>query len=79
MSTVTVVGLGVGLEDLTESHREAIQAAEVLVGGKRQLATFAGQTEATWTLGANPTATLEEVKEQAAGKREPWRFLVPRG
>ena len=66
---VTVVGLGVGSDDLTESHRRAIQAAEVLVGGKRQLAMFAGQTEATWTLGVNPKATLEEIKKEAAGKK----------
>ena len=59
---VTVVGLGVGPDDLTESHRRAIQEAEVLVGGKRQLAMFAGQTEATWTLGPNPRATLQEIK-----------------
>jgi precorrin-6Y C5,15-methyltransferase (decarboxylating) len=68
MSKVVVVGTGVGPDDLTEAHRRAIQAAEVLVGGKRQLAMFAGQTEATWTLGANPRATLEEVKKEAAGK-----------
>jgi precorrin-6Y C5,15-methyltransferase (decarboxylating) len=68
MPKVTVVGIGLGPDDLTESHRRAIQAAEVLVGGKRQLAMFAGQTEATWTLGANPRATLEEVKKEAAGK-----------
>ena len=66
---VTVVGLGVGPDDLTESHRRAIQAAEVLVGGKRQLDMFAGQTEATWTLGNNPGATLEEVKKEAAGRK----------
>ncbi|MES0396546.1 MAG: precorrin-6y C5,15-methyltransferase (decarboxylating) subunit CbiE [Syntrophobacteria bacterium] len=69
MSNVTVVGTGVGPEDLTEAHREAIEAAEVLVGGKRQLSSFAGETEATWVLGANPVATLEEVKQEAAGKR----------
>ena len=69
MTTVTVVGLGVDLDDLTESHRAAIQAAEVLVGGKRQLALFAGQNKANWVLGANPTATLEEVKREAAGRR----------
>jgi precorrin-6Y C5,15-methyltransferase (decarboxylating) len=66
---VTVVGLGVGPDDLTESHRRAIQAAEVMVGGKRQLTMFAGQTKATWTLGANPNATLEEIKKQAAGRK----------
>jgi precorrin-6Y C5,15-methyltransferase (decarboxylating) len=69
MVKVTVVGIGLGPEDLSETHREAIQAAEVLVGGKKQLAMFAGQTEATWTLGANPRATLEEVKKKAGGKK----------
>lgn len=67
--TVTVVGLGVGPEDLTEAHREAIEAAEVLVGGKRQLAVFAGQSERTWVLGGNPATTLEAVKKEAVGKR----------
>jgi precorrin-6Y C5,15-methyltransferase (decarboxylating) len=69
MGNVIVVGLGLGPEDLSESHRDAIQKAEILVGGKKQLAMFAGLTEDTWTLGANPKATLEEVKEKAAGKR----------
>jgi len=66
---VTVVGTGVDPEDLTEKHREAIQAAEVLVGGKRQLALFAGQTQTSWVLGANPTAILEAVKQESTGKR----------
>jgi precorrin-6Y C5,15-methyltransferase (decarboxylating) len=69
MPTVTVVGIGLGPEDLNKSHREAIQKAEILVGGKKQLAMFAGQTEETWTLSANPRATLEEVREKAGGKR----------
>jgi precorrin-6B methylase 1 len=49
--------------------KEAIEAAEVLVGGKRQLAVFAGQSERTWILGANPATTLEAVKQEAGGKR----------
>lgn len=69
MPYVTVIGTGVGPADLTESHRDAIQTAEVLVGGKRQLAIFSGQSAATWVLGADPTTTLEEVRKQAAGKR----------
>jgi precorrin-6Y C5,15-methyltransferase (decarboxylating) len=69
MSTVTVVGTGAGPEDLTEQHREAIQAAELLVGGKRQLSLFAGQAQATLVLGANPTAALEETKQKSAGRR----------
>lgn len=69
MPTVTVVGIGLGPEDLNKSHRKAIQRAEILVGGKKQLAMFAGQTEDTWTLGASPKATLEQVREKAGGKR----------
>ena len=69
MCMVTVVGTGVGPGDLTELHSKAIQNADVLVGGKRQLALFAGQTGSIWALGANPTTTLEEVKQECAGKR----------
>lgn len=69
MPNVTVVGIGVGPDDLPESHRRAIRSAEVLVGGKRQLAMFAGQADTTWTLGANPGAALEEVKKETVGKR----------
>ncbi|UCG20739.1 MAG: precorrin-6y C5,15-methyltransferase (decarboxylating) subunit CbiE [Deltaproteobacteria bacterium] len=69
MPRVTVVGIGLGPEDLGKAHLDAIQKAEILVGGKKQLAMFAGLTESTWTLGANPRATLEEVRDKAAGKR----------
>jgi precorrin-6Y C5,15-methyltransferase (decarboxylating) len=69
MGNVIVVGIGLGPEDLNKSHLDAIQKAEILVGGKKQLAMFAGLTEDTWTLGSNPRATLEEVREKAAGKR----------
>ncbi|MGD8370255.1 MAG: precorrin-6y C5,15-methyltransferase (decarboxylating) subunit CbiE [Syntrophobacterales bacterium] len=69
MSSVIVVGTGVGPDDLTEAHREAIDAAEILVGGRRQLEVFTGQSAAKRALGANPTATLEEVKQQFADKR----------
>ncbi|MGD8877518.1 MAG: precorrin-6y C5,15-methyltransferase (decarboxylating) subunit CbiE, partial [Syntrophobacterales bacterium] len=69
MSNVIVVGTGVGPEDLTEAHQEAIEAAEVLVGGKRQLAVFAKQSERTWVLGTNPAKTLETVKQETGGKR----------
>jgi precorrin-6Y C5,15-methyltransferase (decarboxylating) len=69
MRMVTVVGTGVGPADLTEQHREAILAADVLVGGARQLGLFAGQTAATWVLGSDPTATLEAVRQESADKR----------
>jgi len=69
MPRVTVVGTGVGPEDLTQVHQEAIEAAEILVGGKRQLEFFAGLSAVNVALGGDPTATLEEVKLKAAEKR----------
>jgi precorrin-6B C5,15-methyltransferase / cobalt-precorrin-6B C5,C15-methyltransferase len=38
---IHVIGLGVSARDLTADHRDLIAAAEVLVGGRRQLARFA--------------------------------------
>lgn len=40
MPTVEVIGIGLGLKDLTASHLELIRQAEVLVGGSRHLELF---------------------------------------
>jgi precorrin-6Y C5,15-methyltransferase (decarboxylating) len=37
---IDVVGLGLGPQDLTEAHRRIIEAAEILIGGRRLLAFF---------------------------------------
>lgn len=37
---VAIVGLGLGPDDLTETQRKVIEAAEVLVGGRRHLGCF---------------------------------------
>ena len=37
---VTIVGMGMSIQDLAPGHLEAIRAAQVLVGGRRHLADF---------------------------------------
>jgi precorrin-6Y C5,15-methyltransferase (decarboxylating) len=37
---VWIVGMGMGPEDLTPAHQEAVRSAQVLVGGRRHLAVF---------------------------------------
>jgi len=40
MKPVTVIGMGLSPEDLTERHKQIIRKADVLVGGKRHLSSF---------------------------------------
>ncbi|MER7000392.1 precorrin-6y C5,15-methyltransferase (decarboxylating) subunit CbiE [Streptomyces sp. NPDC000410] len=58
--TVTVVGIGAdGWDGLTEASRAALRAADVLIGGPRQL-------------GLLPDAPEAAVLEVCAGERVPW-------
>ena len=51
MSNVTVVGTGVGPEDLTEAHREAIEAGEVTsseAGKYPEVVALGNKLESMW-------------------------------
>ncbi|WP_145496802.1 cobalt-precorrin-7 (C(5))-methyltransferase [Yersinia bercovieri] len=57
---ITVVGIGPGdTKHLTPSARQAIDQAEVLVGGRRHLATFSGDSRETRVLDADLLGLLE--------------------
>ncbi|CNI34149.1 MULTISPECIES: cobalt-precorrin-7 (C(5))-methyltransferase [Yersinia] len=57
---ITVVGIGPGgTEYLTPNARHAIEQAEVLVGGKRHLATFSGNIKQSRLLDADLLGLLE--------------------
>ncbi|CFQ30240.1 MULTISPECIES: cobalt-precorrin-7 (C(5))-methyltransferase [Yersinia] len=57
---ITVVGIGPGdTKHLTPSARQAIDQAEVLVGGRRHLATFSGDGRETRVLDADLLGLLE--------------------
>ena len=40
MKTVTIIGLGMTPQDLTDEHLKIIEEAEILIGGKRLLEYF---------------------------------------
>jgi len=40
MKTVSVIGLGLSIDDLTQSHLKLINKADILIGGKRHLEFF---------------------------------------
>ena len=40
MKPVTIIGMGMGPQDLTANHRKIIERADILVGGKRLLSHF---------------------------------------
>ena len=40
MKPISVIGMGMSKNDLTHTHLDLIQAADILVGGKRHLEDF---------------------------------------
>jgi precorrin-6Y C5,15-methyltransferase (decarboxylating) len=65
MNTVRVLGLGLGREDLTPRHLELIASAQVLAGGRRQLALLPGHSARELILAHNLGAWLDEVATAA--------------
>ena len=62
---ITVVGIGPGdTQYLTPRAQQAISLAEVLVGGKRHLATFGGHGRETRLLDADLLGLLEWLDSQ---------------
>lgn len=68
MNTVRVVGLGMGLSDLTEQHGRIIAQAQVLAGGRRQLALFPGHPARKLVLAYNLDQWLDQVAAAAQGE-----------
>lgn len=59
---LTVVGMGpAGLQMMTPAAREAVAAAEVLIGGQRHLQQFPAFTGEQFVLGANIPALLDWI------------------
>ena len=59
MRTVTVIGMGLSPEDLTEKHKKVIYGADILMGGERLLSYFKDATMRKKTISKD----LEEVQE----------------
>jgi len=69
MTMVAVIGLGVGASRLDEPAAAALAAAEVLVGGARQLAVFPDHPAERLTIAAPLVRTLDALERAAAAGR----------
>ncbi len=69
MIPVQVVGLGMGVEDLSPRARGIIETAEVLAGGSRHLGYFPDHPARKITLGKEVRQTLALLQQLAATRR----------
>jgi len=67
---LTIVSCGLSVADLSDRHRQAIAAADVLAGGQRLLSWFADFTGLTVVVGANATVTVIELVSYAQAGRQ---------
>jgi precorrin-6Y C5,15-methyltransferase (decarboxylating) len=69
MKPVSIIGMGVSPEDLTASHLRVLQAAEVLVGGRRLLSLFDDHPAEKKEIKKNLKEILEYVQTQRKDKQ----------
>ena len=69
MNTVEIIGVGLGYADLTEKHHEIIARAEVLAGGRRHLAWFAGHPAEKREITAPVSEIVDEIRRWMKTRR----------
>lgn len=67
-SPVTIIGTGVSPDDLTETQRSIIRAADVLVGGKRLLAPFEALACRRFVIDKNLKALGDFLEREMTGQ-----------
>lgn len=67
-SGITVVGMGLGFEDLTPNQRRIIEQAEILVGGKRLLAFFPDAAAEKKTIGKDVEDVIAFIRSRMVRK-----------
>lgn len=65
---VTVIGMGLGKEDLTARHLDLISRADILIGGARQLACFPKSGAITKEINKNLAEVVGFIRERMASK-----------
>ena len=71
MKTVTIIGMGLAPRDLTAEHLEIIEAADILIGGKRLLDYFEQSSAQKKTIDKNVKGVIDFVKKHDARRRLP--------
>ena len=69
MKPVTIIGMGMTLEDLTAKHLEIIDKADTLVGGKRLLDLFKESRARQKVIGKDIDGVIRFVKNERKKKR----------
>ena len=64
MKLISIIGMGMGPEDLTAKHLSIIEQADILVGGKRLLENFKSLPVQKKSIGKNIDAIINFVKEK---------------
>jgi precorrin-6Y C5,15-methyltransferase (decarboxylating) len=69
MKPVTIIGIGMTLEDLTAKHLKIIHQADILVGGKRLLNLFKDSPARKKIIGKDIVGVVNFVKQEMKKKR----------
>jgi precorrin-6Y C5,15-methyltransferase (decarboxylating) len=69
MKSVTIIGVGMTIEDLTARHLEIIDQADILVGGKRLLSLFADTRARKKAITKDTDAIIRFVRQEMKTKR----------
>ncbi|MGD1975537.1 MAG: precorrin-6y C5,15-methyltransferase (decarboxylating) subunit CbiE, partial [Desulfobacterales bacterium] len=68
MKTVTIIGMGMTPQDLTDEHLQIIKKAEILIGGKRLLGYFEHCSAQKKIIDKNITDLIEFIKDRAVSQ-----------
>ena len=68
MKTVTIIGMGLTPKDLTAEHLKIIEAADILIGGKRLLDYFKQYSAQKKTIDKNLQGVIDFVKNRMASQ-----------
>jgi precorrin-6Y C5,15-methyltransferase (decarboxylating) len=68
MKTVTIIGMGLTPQDLTAEHLKVIEAADILIGGKRLLDYFEQCSAQKKTIDKNVKGVIDFVKNHMASR-----------
>lgn len=67
-SHIVIIGVGPGLQDMSVQALRKVASAQVLVGGRRQLALFPGHTGEKIVIGRDAASLVKKLKTKLAGK-----------
>ena len=69
MPLVDIIGIGLGLQDMTSQHLELVRQAEVLVGGSRHLDLFPELTKEKIRISGDMEAVYRAIEERMPRKK----------